>query len=177
VTLAISTVNPAEADDREFVAALVELVNGVYAGAEQGLWQPGADRTKADELADLIRAGELVVARLDGRLVGAMHLKRLAEDLGELGMLVASPEYRGIGVGRQLVRFAEEWARREHLATMQLEVLFPRTWKHPVKEFLDAWYTRMGYRRVRTGRFADDYPALQPLLATPCDFTVYHKNL
>ena len=60
---------------------------------------------------------------------------------------------------------------------MQLELLVPQTWTHPVKAFLHAWYTRMGYQRVRTGRLEEAYPALQPQLATPCDFAVYHKDL
>jgi hypothetical protein len=29
---------------------------------------------------------------------------------------------------------------------MQLEVLVPRQWSHRSKEFLKAWYTRIGYR-------------------------------
>ena len=49
---------------------------------------------------------------------------------------------------------------------MQLEVLAPRTWTHPVKEFLRGWYTRIGYRQIRTARPADAHPALQPRLAT-----------
>jgi hypothetical protein len=60
---------------------------------------------------------------------------------------------------------------------MQLELLVPRTWKHPVKEFLRDWYTRIGYRVVRTGDLGEDYPALVPRLATPCDFLVFHKDL
>jgi hypothetical protein len=46
-----------------------------------------------------------------------------------------------------------------------------------VKEFLREWYTRLGYRLVRTGRLEEGYPHLQPLLATPCDFLIYHKDL
>jgi hypothetical protein len=60
---------------------------------------------------------------------------------------------------------------------MQLEVLRPREWTHPVKEFLHAWYTRLGYRAVRTGTIDESYPHLAPRLATGCDFVIYHKNL
>jgi hypothetical protein len=60
---------------------------------------------------------------------------------------------------------------------MQLEVLMPRHWTHPSKEFLKAWYARIGYRPVRTGHFDESYPELAPLLATPCDFVIYHKDL
>ena len=172
----IEIVRPAEADDA-FVAQIVELVNRVYADAEKGLWREGAVRTDAAEIADAVRAGQLVVARLRGRLVGGVRIQRLEPGLAGFGMLVAAPEHRGIGIGRALVAFAEDWARRDGLGRMQLELLVPQTWIHPVKEFLREWYTRIGYRQVRTGRFADAYPALEPQLATPCDFVSYHKTL
>ena len=60
---------------------------------------------------------------------------------------------------------------------MQLELLVPRAWSHPAKVFLDDWYTRIGYRPVRTGTVQESYPHLAPLLATPCDLVVYHKPL
>src|SRR5918993_28634 len=123
------------------------------------------------------RGGRLAVARVDGRLVGAIRIQRLDADLGEFGMLVASPDHRGSGVGRDLVAFAEDRARQQGLDRMQLELLVPRMWTHPVKEFLRGWYTRIGYVEVRTEGLAEAYPALQPLLATPCDFVVYHKDL
>jgi len=60
---------------------------------------------------------------------------------------------------------------------MQLELLLPREWQHPSKEFLKAWYGRIGYRRIRTGRMDDAYPEVAPPLATPCDLAVYEKPL
>ena len=60
---------------------------------------------------------------------------------------------------------------------MQLELLVPRGWTYPSKAFLDNWYRRIGYRVARTGTIEEAYPALAPLLATPCDFVIYHKDL
>ncbi|SNT20218.1 Predicted N-acetyltransferase YhbS [Asanoa hainanensis] len=158
-------------------AELADLINRVYADAEKGLWQPGTDRTNTAEVDSVIRAGELAVARLDGAVVGAVRVQRLADGEGEFGMLVASPEHRGVGIGRELVAFAEGWARAAGSPVMQLELLVPRTWTHPVKEFLRDWYTRLGYREVRRDPFELAYPVLQPRLATDCDFVVYHKEL
>jgi hypothetical protein len=31
--------------------------------------------------------------------------------------------------------------------------------------------------RLRTRRWSTSYPELAPLLATPCDFVIYHKDL
>ncbi|MDG4822723.1 GNAT family N-acetyltransferase [Asanoa sp. WMMD1127] len=165
-----------DADDA-FVNRVAELVNQVYADAEKGIWQPGALRTSVAEMESVVRAGELAVARLDGELVGAVRLQRLDSGEGEFGMLVADPAHRGLGIGRALVAFAEDWARDRGLPTMQLELLVPRGWTHPVKEFLRDWYTRLGYRAVRSDPFEEAHPALQPLLATGCDFVVYHKPL
>ena len=164
-------------DHEPFVAEVTELINRVYADAEKGLWQPGTRRTGSAEIAKVVEAGELVAAYLDGELVGAVRVQRLASGEGEFGMLVASPAHRGVGIGRELVAFAEEWARGQGLDTMQLELLVPRGWTHPVKELLREWYTRLGYREVRRDPFERAHPALQPHLATPCDFVVYHKPL
>jgi N-acetylglutamate synthase-like GNAT family acetyltransferase len=103
-------------------------------------------------MAGLIATGQIAVARAGERIVGAVRVQRLDTGEGELGMLVADPAHRGTGVGRELIRFAERWSRERGLGTMQLEVLVPRQWSHPSKEFLKAWYTRLGYRPVRTGQ-------------------------
>lgn len=173
----VSYVPPAVADDDAEVGRIVELVNRVYAEAEKGLWLDGAERVDRPGVVAMIRAGELVVARLRGRLVGTVRIQRLDDGLAEFGMLVAGPGHRGLGIGSTLIAFAEDSAREQGIGRMQLELLLPQAWTHPVKEFLRASYSRIGYRQVRTGRLADAYPALQPQLATPCDFAIFHKSL
>ncbi|MEU7888098.1 GNAT family N-acetyltransferase [Microbispora bryophytorum] len=163
--------------DAALMTDVAVLVNRVYAVAEQGLWLAGAERTSADEISRLTLAGEIAVARLEGRLVGCVRVRHLDEVTGEFGMLAADPDHRGIGIGRELVHFAEQGCKNAGLAVMQLEVLFPREWSHPSKEFLATWYTRIGYRKVRTGVIDESYPHLAPLLATPCAFVVYNKDL
>jgi hypothetical protein len=60
---------------------------------------------------------------------------------------------------------------------MRLELLVPRTWQHPSKEFLKDWYGRRGYRQVRVSALDVDYAHLAPLLATPCDLEIHEKPL
>ena len=166
------------ADDAVFVETVTDMVNLVYADAEKGMWVDGTDRATPGEIAAMIAAGRLVIARdEDGTLVGAMQLQRLPTGEGELGMLVAHPERRGAGLGKDLIAYGESWARAQGLTTMQLELLYPSTWTHPVKKFLYDWYTRLGYRVIGTGDLADDYPDLVARLATPCDFLIFHKPL
>jgi GNAT superfamily N-acetyltransferase len=175
--VAIEMLPAAAATDAGLVAELTDLVNRVYARAEEGLWVDGATRTTTAEMAEMIAAEQIAVAGLEGAIVGAVRIQQLSDTKGELGMLAADPGHRGQGIGRELVVFAEELSRRRGKATMQLELLVPRDWKHPTKEFLHAWYSRIGYRPVQTGRIDDSYPHLAPLLATPCDFVIYLKAL
>lgn len=173
----IERLPPSAGADGDLVARITDLVNQVYEVAEDGLWQDGATRTDGSEVAGLIRAGEIVVSRQDGELVGCVRVQQLDAGTGEFGMLVADPGRRGTGIGRDLVRFAEQSCARAGLRTMQLELLVPRQWTHPAKEFLAGWYTRIGYRVVRRGTIDEAYPHLAPQLRTPCDFVIYHKPL
>jgi GNAT superfamily N-acetyltransferase len=177
VPIEVQLLPAAASSDAQLIERITDLANAVYAVAEDGLWTDGAVRTTADEVAELTEAGEIAVARVDGQVVGCVRVQRFDERTGEFGMLAADPAHRGLGIGRELVRFAERKCRSEGLRTMRLELLVPRDWKHPSKEFLAAWYTRIGYRVVRTGTIDEAYPALAPLLATPCDFVIYHKDL
>jgi GNAT superfamily N-acetyltransferase len=175
--IGIQLLPTAAGDDANVTLRIAHPINQVYAVAEDGLWIDGGTRTTAGEVAELIRAGEIAVARLRGRIVGCVRIQRLDEQTGEFGMLIADAAHRGVGIGRELVRFAERKCSAEGLSTVQLELLVPRGWTHPTKEFLAAWYTRIGYRVARTGTIDEAYPALAPLLATPCDFVIYQKAL
>jgi GNAT superfamily N-acetyltransferase len=146
-----------DADDA-VAADVTHLVNRVYATAEERLWGPDTDRTRLAEVTEFIRLGELAVARLNGRIVGAVRIQRLDNEVGEFGMLAASPDHRGIGIGRRLVDFAERLTTDRGLRTMRLELLVPQTWTHPTKRFLHDWYTRLGYRVVRKGSIEELIP-------------------
>jgi GNAT superfamily N-acetyltransferase len=91
------------AKDTALVHKLAGLVNRVYAVAEEGLWADDAPRTTPAEMAELIAAGQIAVARAEERIVGAARIRRLDTGEGEVGMLVADPDHRGTGVGRELI--------------------------------------------------------------------------
>jgi GNAT superfamily N-acetyltransferase len=176
-TIAVRLLQAADSRDTRLVDHLTGLINDVYEIAESGLWRDGATRTTPSELAELIRAGQIAVATRDGRVVGSVRVHHVADDTSEFGMLVAAPDQRGTGVGRALIDFAEQHNRERGRRAMQLELLLPREWQHPTKEFLKAWYGRLGYGLIRTTTIDDSYPHLAPLLATPCDFAIYEKPL
>jgi GNAT superfamily N-acetyltransferase len=164
-------------DDAGLADQLADLINGVYAVAERGLWRAGAKRTTVAELTGEIRAGEIVVATRNGDAVGCVRVHDVAEDTGEFGILVSAPDDRNTGVGRALLDYIEDRGRERGLRAMQLELLVPREWTHPMKEFLKAWYGRRGYELVALRAMDEAYPHLAPLLATPCDLQVREKPL
>ena len=175
--IATALLRAADSRDARLVDHLTRLINGVYRTAESGLWQDGAARTTAPELVELIAARQIAVASRDGQIVGSVRIHDVADDTAEFGLLVADPDQRNSGIGRALLDFAKRHTRERGLRTMQLELLVPRAWRHPSKEFLKSWYGRRGYRPVRTARIEDAYRRLAPLVATPCDLTIYEKPL
>jgi GNAT superfamily N-acetyltransferase len=173
----VRMLEPDESADAGLVGRITDLINSVYAAAEEGLWQDGTRRATPAEVAGMIHAEEIAVAREDDRVVGSVRVHEVAEGVGEFGYLVSAPDVRGTGAGRALLDFAEERGRERGLRTMQLELLVPRDGVHPNKEFLKGWYARRGYREVRTAPVNGAYPHLAPLLAVPCDFAIYEKVL
>jgi len=159
------------------VSQLTDLINDVYKVAEDGLWIDGAARTSVVEMTELVRAGQFAVAKADGQVVGCVRIQLLDDRTGEFGMLAVEPGHRGTGLGRDLVRFAEHAVSQANRDAVQLELLVPREWTHPSKEFLAAWYTRIGYALTRKGAIEEFYPHLAPLVATACDFVIYRKSL
>jgi GNAT superfamily N-acetyltransferase len=175
---AVGLLDAAASENAELVAQLSDLINDVYTTAEQGLWCDGATRTTTTELTELIAGGQIAVATCsEGHIVGSVQIHQVADDANEFGMLVAAPDRRGSGIGRALLDFTEERSRERELRAIQLELLVPRGWRHPSKEFLKSWYGRRGYRHVRTGQMERAHPHLAPLLATPCDLEVHEKPL
>jgi len=168
----LTDVDPAQAE------AIAGLVNQAYAESERGLWVAGTQRTDAREVATVAEAGELAVAHLNDRLVGVIRIQQLGPELAEFGMLATDPAVRGRGVGRDLVRFAENTCRSRGSAKMQLKLLMPRHWVLDSKEALHAWYGRLGYEPARVGlRMEEDYPELASQLADPADYRIYVKPL
>jgi GNAT superfamily N-acetyltransferase len=169
--------NPNSAND-QFFLDLVNLVNSVYAKAEAGMWQESGLRTNVIEIKRLVNEKRLILARLDDQIVGLVAV-RLMEDseTSEFGMLVVDPEYRKLKVGSLLVASAEKWAQQNSCTHMRLELLTPRNWKHPSKEFLKKWYRKIGYKPTKTEPFELLHPDKIDALATDCDFTVWLKKL
>jgi GNAT superfamily N-acetyltransferase len=166
-----------EASDGALVEELARIVNEAYAVGEAGLWVEGATRITPPEIAEAIRSGGMLAATLDGLVVGCAYIRPLDEGTADLGLISAAPDQWGSGIGRELVRSAEELMRSRGVTTMQLELLVPKEWVHPEKERLRSWYTRLGYRVVRSAPFEQVAAHLKSQLAAPCEFLIFQKQL
>lgn len=136
---------------RSDVPALHALVESAYRGdsARRG-WTHEADlldgqRTDRDALTALIDSASdrILLADDAGRLIGCVHIADKGAGLAYLGMFAVAPDRQGDGLGRMLIKAAEDHA----IATfgtkrIEMTVIAQR------RELID-WYGRRGY--VLTG--------------------------
>ena len=166
----------AAADDAALVADLCSRINAAYGEAEKELWAPETDRIAPERVAEIVAAGEMAVARVDGRIVGSVRVRSVDEETGFFGLLAVHPADQGLGVGRELVRFAEKLMRERGAVEMELRLLVPRDRTDAWKQTLDAWYTRLGYRVTERRSFAELNPEAAAAMATPLDLLTYRRR-
>ena len=97
----------------------------------------------AGELAELLQrfvppSGECLLARLEGRPIGTLMLKKVSDDTCEMNRMWVRPEARGLGVGRGLIDALCDRARDMGLQYMKLEALDERIPAVPL-------YHKMGF--------------------------------
>jgi ribosomal protein S18 acetylase RimI-like enzyme len=165
------------ASSESLASEVAEIINAAYAVGEDGLWVEGTTRTDPEKVAGMIRSGGVLVAMRDGEVVGCASVRPLDASTAELGFISSRPENWGGGIGRQLVRGAEELMRSRGATEMQLELLVPKEGVHPAKERLRDWYERLGYRVVRTAPFEEIATHPADDLAKPCEFLIFRKPL
>jgi amino-acid N-acetyltransferase len=133
------TVRPARTSDVPAIKAIVDT----YAGSGR--------RLLAKELVTLYEdVQDFVVAELDGQVVGCGALHVLWADLGEVRTLAVHPDYRGRGIGADLLSALIEQARQ-----LGLGRLFALT-------FHTEFFTRHGFAKIDgTPVDHDTYDALR----------------
>ena len=139
-----ATISPAVPAD---IPSINRLVNSAYRGesATKG-WTheahliEGSLRTDEPTLMELItKPGSVILKYMDSdKILGSVHLENKGEKL-YLGMLTVSPESQAGGIGRKLLRAAEEHARKEGLGAITMTVI-------SVRKELIGWYERNGYQ-------------------------------
>lgn len=157
----------------EDLPQLHSLIQVVYRGASAAeSWShdgevPTGERISVDVLTSALDnpAFELLVAEMDGGLVGSALVERIGETECKVGLLSVALDRQGNGLGDHLLREAERVAMiRYGSTTSTIEVL-----EH--KPRLLAYYERRGYRRTGASR---PYPHQ---LQRPARFLVLSKLL
>lgn len=162
----IATASPADAP------ALKALLEAGYRGdsARQG-WNHEADILDDDRIAP----GELeamladpavtfLIARDAAALTGCVAITRKDAGRAYLGMLCVLPRLQSSGHGRRLLDAAEDHARSQDIAAMEMTVIDGR-------DALIGWYERRGYARTGETR---PFPVLRD---PPITFVVLEKAL
>jgi ribosomal protein S18 acetylase RimI-like enzyme len=148
---------------------IAQLLNSAYRGesSKQG-WTTEADliagdrRTNEATVIEVIQQPGSVILKFTnetGIIVGTVNLQKHDTRL-YLGMFSVSPQQQGGGIGKQLLRAAEDHARLVECKSIYMTVISVR------KELID-WYKRHGYAETgeRKPFVEDDLTGkhLQPL--------------
>ena len=153
------------------------LINSAYRGetSKKG-WTTEADllggiRTDADELRSIISkpASFILKCVSEDEIIGCVRLEKKGHKL-YLGMLTVSPELQNRGVGKLLMKAAEEEAGKLGCNYIYMTVISLRT-------ELIAWYERHGYVNTHVTK---PFPMNDPAYGIPkrfLEFVVLEKHL
>jgi len=167
-------------DSKEHIKRLYDIMIYGYEVTEVEVWGENYKRMLPEEFDAIIEKGELIGAWWEGVPVGSIHTSPLTKEAYVFGLLSADFDYKGKNIGRQLIQAAEEHARKNGAAFMELEILRLKDKELPVKEQLRDWYTRLGYEHTITIDFADRKPDKAEKaehFAAPSVFDCYRKSL
>ena len=131
------------------IPQLLPLINNAYRGeeAKKG-WTHEADlidgpiRTNETSIKQLIQKPDAIILKYlhDGKIAGCVYLEKKEERL-YLGMLSVSPEIQAQGIGKKLLKAAEEHAKNKNCTVIEMTVI-------SVRHELIAWYERNGYHQT-----------------------------
>lgn len=132
-------IGAAAEEDAEAIAALIRLAFESQCKLYDDWTLPPMSETAASVL-DAMRSGTVLVARINGRLVGSVRAAARGDTV-DVGRLVVDPAVQGRGVGRAL--------------TLEVERVFANARRFEIftghrSEVALGLYESLGYRRFRT---------------------------
>ena len=168
------------------VETIVKMVNVAYDYGEKGMWNDGFTRTTSQGVSDLLDAHKLLVAKLEGAIVGCIKLdttfKTQRHDgtpacMAEIGMLAVQQSNRRQGLGKRLMNAAIMAAQAANCQGIELQLVKPKTWPHRVKTFLAHWYTTLGFTLVGRQDDVAEFARIAQFLAVEVVVELYEMAL
>jgi predicted N-acetyltransferase YhbS len=123
------------------------------------------DRIGHADVVARMASGTFFVAELgDGSIAACVYTERRADSSGYIGLLAVDPARHGSGLGRRMMREAEEHCLRAGCAEVGITVV-------NLRSELPPFYRKLGYRERGTAPFTDDRATRD------CHFIVMAKPL
>ncbi len=158
------------------IADLTSLLNSAYRGeASKKGWTTeenlisGDVRTNAAAMLTMMQNENSVMLKYSNdkqEMIGCVNLQEEDNKI-YLGMLSVSPHLQGLGIGKYLLKAAEEYAQQLQCSVIYMTVISLRT-------ELISWYNRHGYRDTGERKpFKEDISTGRHL--QPLEFAVLEK--
>ncbi len=120
----------AESSDYSSVEAIMQEVQQLHINWRPDIYKPADPVYSPDYYEKLISEKRLLVAEQDGRVVGLLSFlyrhvesdKQVKREILFVDDLAVKEEYRGCGIGSQLLAVVKDKVQNEHLDGLELQV-------------------------------------------------------
>ncbi len=159
------------------ISQIVLLLNSAYRGdASRKGWTTEADliagdvRTNEQQVQDVMQQEGSVFLKYEeaGEIIGCVNLQQ-HDDKIYLGMFSVQPGLQGGGIGKELMKAAEEYALQKNIHFIYMSVISVR------KELID-WYKRRGYYETGERKIFNE-DGITGRHLQPLEFMILEKKL
>lgn len=164
---------------KEQFERLFNIIRIAYAETEKEVWGEGYVRMTREELKNHIENDQILIALIKGEIVGGIRYHEIADGVWSFGLLGASFDHKGQGIGRALIHEVENRVRALNGKAIDIEILRATSIDTEFKTQLAQWYQRLGYEFSGTKEVMEVYDnsAKWAKLVNPSHFDCYLKEL